>query len=1697
MARTIEIRLAVRDEMSAALRKAGRSAADLAKDADRAGKSLRDIGSGVGKIPISGLDKLAAKTTASADAADKARRKYEDLGDAGTKVLKVGLALGVGVGVVVKRFADFESAMSGVSAATMASVGDVEKLRSKAIELGSDTQYTAREAADGIKEMAKAGVQVSDILNGGLKGALSLATSGQMDVAEAAEIASSAMVQFGLKGADIGHVADLLAAGAGKALGSVKDLGMALGQTGVVANATGLSIEETVGGLAAFASAGLTGSDAGTSFKTMLQRLTPHSTDAAKAMEDLGFSAYDSEGKFVGLATVAQGLQDSMGNLSDEQRNATMTTIFGSDAVRAATILYEQGAGGVKKWTDAVNDEGYAAEQSARLMNNLAGDWDKLGGAIDAVVMRSGGSVNDMLRGMTQAAEGAVDTVGALPQPLLELGTAFGALSAVALVAGGGIVSMVPKIAATRVALQGLTGASAAAAGSLGLLGKAVAVIGAAYTALQLSEWAGGAMVADQEAGKLAGSLQAVATGSGDASAFMDLMGQGMGIFHRGAIDANDAVFRFGQSARLAFSPTFWEGLDVFSQGGVVGEFEEQIKELDVSLAQMVASGNADAAKDSFERLMASVAAQGGNVDLVREKFALYNTSLQGNVAEQQKAADAAMVTAAASAGMTVEVYKAKVGMEEAAKATEDFNTAVGDLGGTMLDQRASMRDYAAAVGAVDAAIKDNGKTLDIHTEAGRKNQVVLDTIASTGTAAAKSILENGGSIEEAAKQVRNTKSAFVEAAVKMGMPIPVAEALATKLGLTSGAVTTLAEKYGKLPKKVSTSLTVPGLATALKTLGELNAGLTAINGRTVKAVVQVVQAALNPVYFPFAASPAKGMLVERYAAGAVERHNAQIAKAGAWRVWAEPETKGESYIPHAKDHRRPRALEIWRQTGHILGVQGFADGGLLSGQATLGDPNRFTGGKLALDIIAKIAKVIPPKAPIPVTFDISKADKTLLMGPELVSLLTGVDLPDLSPAVQKVRDGISKIATLLDGLVESAVTETVTTKKTTAAKTTAAKAAKFVGALGSAKAKPYQAAILAAGIKYGVAPELLAAQINAESGWNPRAVSSAGAKGLAQFMPGTAKSVGLKNPFDAMASITAQAKLMGQYATTYKGDINKMLAAYNAGPGNVGRWSKIAETRGYVNKIGKDAGVSALKSGRAVNSNALAAAKKAGTATGTTMAAAQQAQLAATRKAVASKTSPEAARTAAIANALGMVGKGSYKWGGGHQAGYYKNSAALAADCSGFVGWAVGNALGKNATSTTTGMMNGNKSLGYVKIDPKIAAKTAGAIMGNAGHVVMSMGDGTVVESYSKGKPVRRRAISAKDMKMAAWNTGLGAMTKGTAASWLSSTGAAKTATTKTGTTASTTTTTVVNAAKIAAQTAAVTKLKQALVAAAPYMEDLAVQHANAAENAAKYKAELEGLIKEQNDYAASVASSITAQGELSKLWKQDTEAGTVTSLHDVIAGRRKLVEDAQAFRASINQLKAAGLNADDLRDLIGMGAQDGGRLAKQILAASNTTIIADMNATRSNLQSAGEQIGEDFAGIVYGGQVKAAENVAKAWQDEADGLAKTTWQVGQAMQDELLRGLGLTNGQLGAKTSNLLEQMKAQWMASLGVSYYPKVTTVPANTAKASTTIVNVKLPERIQFVDSDKYISKTATAVFQRESTVQTREAVWSSR
>lgn len=612
------------------------------------------------------MGKMVQSATTNRDAWEKS----------GATLMGFGVAAVAGVGLAVKSFAEFDKQMSSVQAATHATGGEMSQLRELAITAGADTSFSAREAAEGIEELSKAGVSTADVLKGGLTGALSLAAAGGLSVAEAAETAATALVQFKLSGDKVPHIADLLAAAAGNAQGSVSDMGQALKQAGLVAASTGLSIEETTGGLAAFASAGLIGSDAGTSFKSMLQRLTPQSKEAEKEMARLGISAYDSQGQFIGLSKFAGNLQESMKTLTPEARNAAMGIIFGSDAVRAANVLYEQGAAGISEWTDKVNSAGYAANTAAIMQDNLAGDFEKLTGSIDSVFLKSASSANGALRGMAQGAEDLVDAVGKIPEPILNASLGIGAIVGTTALAGGAFLTLAPRAIETVTAFKSLASEGSKVPGVLGKIGKAAGIAAAGMVALQIA----GAIFNEKDTKSAEDYGQALLkvskAGSDIDPSALDEVFKGWDKFAGEGPDIENLAGAVKEVVNPHIPAGIQDTLDgLFGWTGTakndLGQVRDRLSGLGDAMGGLVRNGGAEAAAKSFAALSKEFENNGKTAQDALDTLPGYKDALQAQ---------------ATAAGVTLDKYQLMdlalgvipPALKEAAGATEEYTDASG-----------------------------------------------------------------------------------------------------------------------------------------------------------------------------------------------------------------------------------------------------------------------------------------------------------------------------------------------------------------------------------------------------------------------------------------------------------------------------------------------------------------------------------------------------------------------------------------------------------------------------------------------------------------------------------------------------------------------------------------------------------------------------------------------------------------------------------------------------------------------------------------------------------------------------------------------------------------------------------------------------------------------------------------------------------
>lgn len=729
--------------------------------------------------------KVTAETASEADKLAKTKQAFDQLGRAS---LLAGGLLATGLGIAVKRAADFDAAMSNVAATGDDAREHFDALREAAIDAGASTVYSAEESANAIENLAKAGLSASDILGGALAGSLDLAAAGGLDVAEAGEIAATTLQQFGLEGNQATHVADLLAAAAGKAMGDVGDMAQALKQSGLVANQFGISVEETAGSLAAFANAGLLGSDAGTSLRTMLLRLANPTEEVKTLMEELGIEAYDSGGQFIGLQGLAGELEDALYDMTDQQRQATLAMIFGQDAIRAATILYSEGADGIESWTEKVDQAGYAAETAETKLDNLAGDIEALQGAVDSALITMGDAAQGPLRTFTQALTGVVDGFNDMPAGAQQAVFWVGAAGAAAATAAGAFFLGVPKLAAYRAALAEMGPTAQRTHRALGLVAKGVA-IGATVVAATtiLDQWLASLQATNTE-------LENVARTADTARNALELSSKGLDVKWWGevAVDA-DSVRDALESARASAEDWFAAMSQSLGQKGTL----DALKQYGDGLASL-ARVDLPAARDALRQLRDEYNLSDQDMLTFIENSKDLQDAMIQQSAGAVKAGDAHSLLDFAlqdSRESTERNEAAPRSLAGQAASTEDDVDGLADtirnFGRATLDTRDAQRQFEQALDDLEESIKTNGTEFRITEQAGRDNQKAVDDLAEATLDLAASIYEQTGSQEEATKVIETGRQKLIDMVGQFGITGDAAEDYADELGLIPGNVST------------------------------------------------------------------------------------------------------------------------------------------------------------------------------------------------------------------------------------------------------------------------------------------------------------------------------------------------------------------------------------------------------------------------------------------------------------------------------------------------------------------------------------------------------------------------------------------------------------------------------------------------------------------------------------------------------------------------------------------------------------------------------------------------------------------------------------------------------------------------------------------------------------------------------------------
>ncbi|WIG15010.1 phage tail tape measure protein [Bacillus thuringiensis] len=300
-----------------------------------------------------------------------------------------GMALGAGAALVgiVSAGANFEQIMSKVAAVSGASGSEMKQLEAQAKELGATTQFSATQAGEGMMYLAQAGFKTGDIMKA-MPGMLDLAAAGALDLGTAADIASNIMSGFGLSADKATHTADVLALAASNSNTNVTQMGEAMKYAAGTAHTVGFSMEETSAAIMAMANSGLQGSVAGQAFATSLGRLAKPTKEMRKVMDELNLSFFDQQGKIKPLPTIIKELEDKTGSMTNQQKSATLTTLFGAEAYKNWAALMQEGSEKLEKNTRALEKADGAAAKMAKTMNdNLKGKWIEFTSALEGLAI--------------------------------------------------------------------------------------------------------------------------------------------------------------------------------------------------------------------------------------------------------------------------------------------------------------------------------------------------------------------------------------------------------------------------------------------------------------------------------------------------------------------------------------------------------------------------------------------------------------------------------------------------------------------------------------------------------------------------------------------------------------------------------------------------------------------------------------------------------------------------------------------------------------------------------------------------------------------------------------------------------------------------------------------------------------------------------------------------------------------------------------------------------------------------------------------------------------------------------------------------------------------------------------------------------------------------------------------------------------
>ncbi|NNR10522.1 phage tail tape measure protein [Escherichia coli] len=391
----------------------------------------------------------------------RARERYSRAQETAGK-LKTGGALAIGAaaagGYAAGRFLQpaigFGKEMSRVQALTRIDKNSPQfkALREQALKLGSETQFTASDAASGQSFLAMAGF-TPQAIQAALPGVLNMALAGGVELGETADIGSNILTQFNLTADQMDRVGDTLTVAFTRTNTDLRALGETMKYTGPVAAKLGISLEEAAAMAGMLANNGLRGSDAGTAMRASLSRLASPPKAAADALKELGVSVADARGKMRPMEDVLLDLYKATQKYGQVDQVSFFKDIAGEEAfVGLQTLVAAAGSGELQKLTRELQGARGEADRVAKVMaDNLDGDLKNLDSAWEGLRIRISDLVDGPLRSVTQWLTRVLEKITSLAQ-------AHPVLTRQLLIAGGALLAMTATIGSLSLVIGVLYG---------------------------------------------------------------------------------------------------------------------------------------------------------------------------------------------------------------------------------------------------------------------------------------------------------------------------------------------------------------------------------------------------------------------------------------------------------------------------------------------------------------------------------------------------------------------------------------------------------------------------------------------------------------------------------------------------------------------------------------------------------------------------------------------------------------------------------------------------------------------------------------------------------------------------------------------------------------------------------------------------------------------------------------------------------------------------------------------------------------------------------------------------------------------------------------------------------------------------------------------------------------------------------------